>query len=167
MAETAGKTEDELAKEAKRAEIAAKVAAVQAERVKAAAVADFQAAKKKEIEEKGTAYYGEHQGITCDGCAVQPIFGYRYTCKSCASHDVCEACYDSWAGGTGVMPNGLNKQVLSTNPADHTFRLHKDSTFKSVVKGGGGPTQKSAPKLKPNDTCDCGSGKKFKKCCMK
>eukprot|EP00931_Biecheleriopsis_adriatica_P091046 TRINITY_DN64957_c0_g1_i1.p2 TRINITY_DN64957_c0_g1~~TRINITY_DN64957_c0_g1_i1.p2 ORF type:complete len:177 (-),score=44.75 TRINITY_DN64957_c0_g1_i1:218-748(-) len=164
---TKDQTEEELAKEAKRAEIAAKVAAMQAERQKAAALEAFQEAKKNEIAEKGTAYFGEHQGITCDACATVPIFGYRYTCKSCASHDVCESCYDAWAGGAGVLPNKLAKQVLSTNPADHSFKMHKDSTFKSVVKGGGGPTAKSAPKLKPNDTCDCGSGKKYKKCCMK
>eukprot|EP00930_Biecheleria_cincta_P069618 TRINITY_DN57336_c0_g1_i1.p1 TRINITY_DN57336_c0_g1~~TRINITY_DN57336_c0_g1_i1.p1 ORF type:complete len:195 (-),score=54.12 TRINITY_DN57336_c0_g1_i1:119-703(-) len=159
-------TAEEKEKAAKRAEIAAKVAAAAKEREKAAAVAAFQEAKKKEIDEKGTSYFGEHQGITCDSCATVPIFGYRYTCKSCSSHDVCESCYDAWAGGTGVLPNNLAKQVLSTNPADHSFRMFKDHTFKSVVKGGGGPTQKSAPKLKPNDTCDCGSGKKYKKCCM-
>ncbi|CAJ1391861.1 unnamed protein product [Effrenium voratum] len=77
----------------------------------------------------------------------------RYACKSCASHDVCESCYDAWAGGAGVMPNKLAKQTLSTNAADHSFKLYKDQTFKSVVKSTGGPTAKSAPKLKPNDNC--------------
>ncbi|CAE7232505.1 secA [Symbiodinium natans] len=157
---------EEAAKEAKRAEIAARVAAAQAERQKAETLKAFQEAKKQEIEEKGTSYYGEHQGITCDACAVVPIFGYRYACKSCASHDVCESCYDAWAGGTGVMPNKLAKQTLSTNPVDHSFKLYKDQTFKPVVKSTGGPSVKSAPKLKPNDNCACGSGKKYKKCCM-
>jgi uncharacterized protein YecA (UPF0149 family) len=29
------------------------------------------------------------------------------------------------------------------------------------------PTAKNAKKLKPNDKCHCGSGKKLKKCCKK
>eukprot|EP00913_Durusdinium_trenchii_P001096 g1004.t1 len=57
------------------------------------------------------------------------------------------------------MPNKLAKQTLSTHPEDHSFKLYKDQTFKAVVKTGG-YTAKSAPKLKPNDNCDCGSGKK-------
>merc|ERR1719223_1742705 len=114
------KTDEELKAE-KRKEIMAKLEAAKAAQAKAAQVAAFAEAKKKEIDEKGTSYFGEHIGITCDGCATVPIFGYRYLCKSCASHDICEACYDAWAGGTGVMPNGLNKQVLSTNAADHSF----------------------------------------------
>ncbi|CAE8620024.1 unnamed protein product [Polarella glacialis] len=160
------KSPEELEKEAKRAEIMAKVAAAKAEREKVAGYEAAQEVKKKEIDEKGTSWYGEHQGITCDGCATIPIFGYRYSCKSCASHDVCESCYDAWAGGTGVMPNGLAKQTLSTNASDHTFHMFKDHTFKSVVKSTAGPTLKSAAKQKPNDECACASGKKFKKCCM-
>jgi len=157
---------EDAAKAVKRAEIMAKVAAAQAERQKAGAYEKAQEEKKKEIEEKGTSYYGEHAGITCDACATVPIFGYRYLCKSCASHDICESCYDAWAGGSGSMPNKLAKQTLSTKATDHSFTLFKDKTLKSAVKGGGGPTQKSEPKLKPNDNCSCGSGKKFKKCCM-
>jgi len=161
------KVDPEAEKAAKRAEIMAKVAAAQALREKATKAAAALEIKKKEIEQNGTSYFGEHVGITCDGCATVPIFGYRYLCKTCASHDICESCYDLWAGGTGVMPNGLAKQTLSTAAADHSFKMFKDKTFKSVVKGGGGgATEAKAPKLKPNDTCNCGSGKKYKKCCM-
>ena len=53
------------------------------------------AAKRKEIEERlaglklqqekeasqKTMYFGEHPGITCDGCGACPMVGYRYTCK--------------------------------------------------------------------------------------
>mmetsp|Transcript_55678 Transcript_55678/g.148042 ORF Transcript_55678/g.148042 Transcript_55678/m.148042 type:complete len:187 (+) Transcript_55678:24-584(+) len=158
--------DEEAAKAAKRAEIVAKVKAAQELREKQARLEAFREAKKEEIAEKGTAYFGEHAGIHCDACATVPIFGYRYLCKSCSAHDICESCYDAWAGGDGVMPNKLSMQVLSTNPADHSFKLHKDQTFKSVVKGDK-TTVKSEPKLKPNDTCSCGSGKKYKKCCMK
>jgi len=62
------------------------------------------------------------------------------------------------------MANGLGKQVLSTKAEDHSFALYKDKTFKPLVKGAS--TQKTAAaKVKPNDPCPCGSGKKFKKCC--
>jgi len=139
---------------------------------------DARAIKRKEIEEKVAAmkllrekeaeqktnYFGEHPGITCDGCGVGPIFGYRYHCKSCANHDVCEACFDAWQKGS--MKNQLNKQTLSSNASDHNFVLHKDKTFKASVKGGGsGLTAKQPKQPKPNDPCTCGSGKKYKKCC--
>ena len=48
------------------------------------------AAKRKEIEERlaglklqqeKTMYFGEHPGITCDGCGACPMVGYRYKCK--------------------------------------------------------------------------------------
>jgi len=155
-AETAAPMSTEAEAEVKakrRAEVAAQVAAAQA-------------AQAKEAEQK-TLFFGEHGGITCDGCGVSPIVGYRYRCKSCPNHDVCESCYDRWAGGTGVMENGLKKQVLSSNASDHSFALHKESggkNFKPLVKGGGA-TAKSAPKVKPNDSCTCNSGKKYKKCC--
>lgn len=89
----------------------------------------------------------------------------RYKCKQCANHDVCETCYDSWANGK--MENGLSKQVLSTNAADHQFNLFKDKSFKSLVKGSGQTAKKEEKKVGPNDPCPCGSGKKFKKCCGK
>jgi hypothetical protein len=140
---------------------------------------EIKAAKRKEIEEKiavmklqqlkeeeqKTAYFGEHPGITCDGCGVVPMVGYRYRCKSCANHDVCEMCWDAWGDGRGTMVNGLGKQTLSSNPADHSFKLYKDKSFKPLVKGGSAPKVKAAAKTKPNDPCTCASGKKFKKCC--
>ena len=139
---------DEEKKAAKRKEIEEKVAALKLQ-------------QKKEADQK-TMYFGEHPGITCDGCGTVPVVGYRYRCKACPNHDVCESCYDSWAGGK--MSNGLGKQVLSTNAADHSFALHRDKTFKPLVKGAA--TQKTAAeKVKPNDQCPCGSGKKYKKCC--
>ena len=89
------------------------------------------AAKRKEIEEKLAAlrlhkekeeeqkarYFGDHPGITCDGCGVGPIVGYRYKCKSCPNHDVCESCYDNLKIA-GKVENGLGKQVISANAAE-------------------------------------------------
>ena len=76
---------DEEKKAAKRKEIEEKVAALKLQ-------------QKKEADQK-TMYFGEHPGITCDGCGTVPVVGYRYRCKACPNHDVCESCYDSWAGG--------------------------------------------------------------------
>ena len=64
------------------------------------------AAKRKELEEKvaalklqqakeaeqKTLYFGEHPGITCDGCGVVPMVGYRYRCKQVPRVSACRAC---------------------------------------------------------------------------
>jgi hypothetical protein len=76
-----------------------------------------------------------------------PIIGYRYRCKSCPNHDICEACYERWDGGKGSMANGLAKQTISLDPKDHDFYIHKERGFKPLVKTQG-PTQKSEKKLK-------------------
>eukprot|EP00746_Dinoflagellata_sp_MGD_P141385 gnl/MRDRNA2_/MRDRNA2_74500_c0_seq2.p1 gnl/MRDRNA2_/MRDRNA2_74500_c0~~gnl/MRDRNA2_/MRDRNA2_74500_c0_seq2.p1 ORF type:complete len:207 (+),score=54.03 gnl/MRDRNA2_/MRDRNA2_74500_c0_seq2:72-623(+) len=143
------KADEDAIKAAKRAEIEAKVAALKAQ-------------KQKE-EEQRLEFYGDHAGITCDGCGEGPLIGYRYRCKSCANHDVCESCYDLWAGGKGTVKNNLGKQAVSKNAADHNFELYKDKGFKSLAKGG--EAKKVEKKQKPNEPCACGSGKKFKKCC--
>ncbi len=75
-------------------------------------------------------------------------------------------CFDAWAGGDGVITNVLAEQKLSTDPKDHAFKPHKDKNFKGLVKAAAqGPTVAGSKKLKPNEPCSCGSGKKYKKCC--
>ena len=148
----AAESEEEI-KARKRAEIEAKLAALKL-------------SQEKEAEQKAN-FFGDHAGITCDGCGVA-IVGYRYKCKDCANHDCCENCYDAWK--LGKMTNGLGKQTISTKPEDHRLCLHKDKNFASLVKkpeGAAALTEKKAAKVKPNDPCTCGSGKKFKKCCGK
>lgn len=158
----------EAEKARKRAEIMAKVEAAKAEQQQKADEAEALEAKKSMIDEKGTSYYGDHAGITCDGCGIMPVFGYRFRCKQCANHDICEVCFDQWRNGKGVIANGLAKQVVSLKASDHSFFIYKDPGFKSMVSGAGTTSKtKSEAKQKPNDTCNCGSGKKFKKCCMK
>ena len=105
-------------------------------------------------------------GITCDGCGAAPLVGYRYKCRDCANHDVCETCYDDWC--SGKVKNGLGKQTISNKKEDHRFQLHKDKQFSSLVKKADGTTEKGEKqaRVKPNEPCSCGSGKKFKKCCM-
>jgi hypothetical protein len=142
---------DEL-KAKKRAEIEAKLAALKL-------------AQSKEAEQKAY-FFGEHAGITCDGCGCA-IVGYRYKCKDCPNHDCCENCYDKWS--KGEVTNGLGKQTISKAAENHRLCLHKDNNFKSLVKkpeGSSGLTEKKEAKTKPNDLCPCGSGKKYKKCCQ-
>uniref|UniRef100_A0A7S3JQN1 ZZ-type domain-containing protein n=1 Tax=Aureoumbra lagunensis TaxID=44058 RepID=A0A7S3JQN1_9STRA len=143
---------DEQLLELRKKEIAEKVAKAKAER--------------ERVENERLNYFGTHKGISCDGCgAPAPIVGYRYHCKSCANHDVCENCFSAWDNGKGTVSNILNQQKLSTNPADHHFVLHKDKGFKPMAKGAGARDLPSSKKIKPNDPCTCDSGKKFKKCC--
>ena len=141
----------EQLKAKKRAEIEAKVAAMKLQQSKE--------------EEQRANYFGDHAGITCDGCA-SAIVGYRYKCKDCANHDVCETCYDQWVAGK--VTNSFGKQTISLKPEDHRLCLHKDKNFSSLVKKPDGDktlTEKKVAKTKPNDPCTCGSGKKYKKCC--
>jgi len=97
--------------------------------------------------EQKTNFFGEHQGITCDGCGCVPIIGYRYRCKKCPNHDICETCHERWDFGNGSMANGLAKQTISSDAKDHDFFVHKERGFKPLVKTQG-PTKKAAPKLK-------------------
>eukprot|EP00615_Pteridomonas_danica_P011257 CAMPEP_0114359174 /NCGR_PEP_ID=MMETSP0101-20121206/22818_1 /TAXON_ID=38822 ORGANISM="Pteridomonas danica, Strain PT" /NCGR_SAMPLE_ID=MMETSP0101 /ASSEMBLY_ACC=CAM_ASM_000211 /LENGTH=159 /DNA_ID=CAMNT_0001502583 /DNA_START=12 /DNA_END=491 /DNA_ORIENTATION=+ len=138
-------------KAAKRAAIMAKVAAATAER------------EKQETQKAN--FFGEHPGISCDGCGAAPLVGYRYHCSKCANHDVCESCFDLWGNGKGEIDNQLGGQKLSIDPADHSFKVYRDKSFKSLVKGV--KQEPVVKKTKPNEPCPCGSGKKYKKCCGK
>lgn len=84
-----------------------------------------------------------------------------------ANHDLCDACYETFKNGKLLHVNGRRNPV-SAKLADHEFCvLAEPGVFEPLVKGAGageGPTKKSAKKLKPNDPCSCGSGKKYKKC---
>ena len=72
-------------------------------------------------------------------------------------------CFDEFKKGNAV--NGLAKQRISSDAADHTLELYKDKSFKSLVKSSGAAAPKAAKAPKPNEPCSCGSGKKYKKCC--
>ena len=51
--------------------------------------------------------------------------------------------------------------------ADHAFESYSggSDTFKPAA-GFSKTKVNKAKKLKPNEPCSCGSGKKYKKCCM-
>lgn len=36
-----------------------------------------------------------HSAVTCDGCYILPIHGYRYKCKGCENYDLCHQCFNS------------------------------------------------------------------------
>ena len=36
-----------------------------------------------------------HQGLTCNGCNMTPIKGFRYFCLSCPNLNLCEICGES------------------------------------------------------------------------
>ena len=36
-----------------------------------------------------------HQGLTCNGCNITPIKGFRYFCLTCLNLNLCEKCGES------------------------------------------------------------------------
>ena len=36
-----------------------------------------------------------HKNISCDGCGMKPIIGFRYKCKECKNFDFCQSCFDT------------------------------------------------------------------------
>eukprot|EP00668_Euglena_longa_P028935 GGOE01036270.1.p2 GENE.GGOE01036270.1~~GGOE01036270.1.p2 ORF type:complete len:177 (-),score=48.21 GGOE01036270.1:305-811(-) len=156
------------------AEIAAKVAALKAERAQKEAVAQAQAPSEAPAPTPATevaagpqdlSKYGTHNGIHCDGCAVGPIQGFRYKCKRCTNHDLCEVCHSKFVGGTLVQDSSMmRKNKVSVRLEDHDFAPYVDKDFQQLKTTAKAPAPK-AKRVKPNDACPCGSGKKFKKCC--
>mmetsp|Transcript_53180 Transcript_53180/g.168854 ORF Transcript_53180/g.168854 Transcript_53180/m.168854 type:complete len:126 (-) Transcript_53180:1804-2181(-) len=107
--------------------------------------------------------FGTHTGITCDGCGHKPIEGFRMKCTKCVNHDYCEECYEKYQGG---VVNDWSKAVnpVSKKPEDHEFEQFADREgFKAAGKKEEAAVK--VKKVKPNEPCPCGSGKKFKKCC--
>ena len=87
-------------------------------------------------------------------------------CTKCKDHDICEACHEQFLRGSLPHVNKLNP-LQSKDVSGHAFAPYADG--KSFTRIGGGkknePAVKKASKVKPNEPCSCGSGKKYKKCC--
>ena len=148
----------------RRAEIMKKVAEAKA----MAAVAQMQADQEaRENVQQDPKNYGTHTGITCDGCGVVPMVGYRWRCTNCQNHDLCDACFDTFKNGELLHTNS-RRNPISMKLEDHTFAvLVEKGVFKPIVKGASVSKKRIGKKLKANDPCHCGSGKKLKKCCKK
>mmetsp|Transcript_10123 Transcript_10123/g.32172 ORF Transcript_10123/g.32172 Transcript_10123/m.32172 type:complete len:127 (-) Transcript_10123:311-691(-) len=112
--------------------------------------------------------FGTHAGITCDGCACRPIQGFRFKCKNCKNHDLCESCFERFLQGNLTQDPALARlNKVSPNIEDHDFRAfcEADGSFKSINTTKAVATPKTSKKVKPNEPCPCSSGKKYKKCC--
>ena len=110
--------------------------------------------------------YGTHAGITCDGCGVEPVFGFRWHCQTCANHDLCDSCYDIFRKEHKLKHQNQRRNPISLKPQDHKFSvLVERGVFKCMKGASGGASVKLEKKQKPNAKCQCGSGKKYKKCC--
>ena len=111
MADAQKKKDEEYEK--KRAEIMRKVAEARAAAAGGGAGAEKQPEKKeRKFEAQPEARkFGTHNGITCDGCSVQPIVGYRWRCRMCKNHDLCDECYETFKGGKLLHANGRRNPV--------------------------------------------------------
>merc|ERR1711957_716974 len=83
--------------------------------------------------------YGTHKKITCDGCAIEP-----------------------------TEPNQQRINPISTKLEHHEWFCYAENGAFAPMSKAGQPVQtaKQPKKVKPNEPCSCGSGKKFKKCCQ-
>jgi len=120
-------------------------------------------AQKEEKKALPMEKYGTHE-CTCDGCDCQPIVGFRYKCTKCPDHDICEVCFDTF-NKKGILLHVNKMNNVSRIAKDHAFEPFVDSKAFEAMNKKAGVTVKKASKVKPNDKCTCGSGKKFKKCC--
>ena len=150
-------TVDEDAKAKRRAEIMKNLELARAAQAanEAAAVDDTPEAR----------LFGTHVGITCDGCNCIPIVGYRWRCKNCKNHDLCDACYDEFKTNKKLLHANARRNPISVRLEDHAFKaIAENGCFKGMM----GPAKSTQEKKqKANDLCACGSKKKYKKCCGK
>jgi hypothetical protein len=105
-------------------------------------------------------FFGTHVGVICDNCKASPIVGFRYKCKECANeYDLCEACF--------AQESSIKLPLSDCVEHAHKFLMCKqDSLFEGMaVSSANTKKEKSNGKQKPNESCGCGSGKKYKKCC--
>merc|ERR1711916_397470 len=98
--------------------------------------------------------FGEHLGITCDGCECRPINGFRYNCTVCENHDFCENCYTTFAESNVVIHNNAENINMSLKAEDHAFEIYADPGFRSALSTEA-PAQKVSKRVKPNEKCPC------------
>jgi hypothetical protein len=148
-------------KDAKRAEILAKLAETKLA-LASEAKEKAEAGTPKEI--TATSHFGIHHSITCDGCCASPIRGYRYKCRKCENHDLCEECFKLFVAGEVKHTN--KQQELATDAKDHSFYCFVEPKLFRPMVPANATASGDGKRIKPNDICPfCESGKKFKKCC--
>jgi hypothetical protein len=147
---------EDVARAAKRAIVMQQVKAAQEKQ-------RMDSLKKPPPEKSGldASKYGAHTSIVCDGCASDPIIGYRWKCTVCKNHDLCDVCHGKFQEGELIQGN--KEQEISMDCKDHAFEAYAggSDTFKPAA--GMHAPKKNTKKVKPNEQCSCGSGKKYKK----
>ena len=70
-------------------------------------------------------------------------------------------------GETGMIMDGVsNSPIKGDDDKLHKLETEIQNKRLSQIATNKNPLQRSTNKVRPNDLCPCGSGKKFKKCCM-
>ena len=126
MADTAAPVVDEEY-EKKRAEVVRKLA-----EARAAAEKKKKNEKKKFEPAPEPSKFGTHTGITCDGCGTLPIIGYRWRCRNCKNHDLCDACYEVFKGGKLLHENARRNPVSMSLDHHEFFCLVGTPTTRTV-----------------------------------
>ena len=69
-------------------------------------------------------------------------------------------------GETGMIMDGVSNSPIKD--ADELHKLEQEIQERRLrqVATNNKPITKTTKKIGPNELCPCGSGKKFKKCCM-
>lgn len=138
----------EDAEAVRRAEIMARLAAARQAKADAEAAAAL-AVEKREAAAKLLDYakYGTHRGITCDGCMCAPLVGWRFKCRSCPNHDICEECHEMFLDGTlRGNPEMLRKNRISQKVEDHSFVPHAEKAGPQFARiAVAGKTVEDAP----------------------
>ena len=76
-------------------------------------VAEARAAQERAAEETlDKTKFGTHKSITCDGCGTVPLVGYRWRCKQCKNHDLCDTCHE-------VCASALRLLIRGPSPSPH------------------------------------------------
>lgn len=80
-----------------------------------------------------------HQHVTCDGCGVAPIVGFRYKCIICNDFDFCDKCESAGNHPHAFIkirhPSQVPKVLIASEESDHSgMNLNgKNIDFKDLI----------------------------------
>jgi uncharacterized protein YecA (UPF0149 family) len=69
-------------------------------------------------------------------------------------------------GETGMIMDGVSNSPITDNDKLHKLETEIQNKRLAQITTNRNPIRCETEKIRPNDLCPCGSGKKFKKCCM-